>query len=72
MASVVGHFQTHALSNVPVTLCSCTADPHSGSGRDFRLPGTRTTVCFATVVLATFATCPDMSCPEYIMKRPVY
>ena len=37
--SVVGHFQMHALSNVPVTLCSGTDDPHSGSGRDFHLAG---------------------------------
>jgi hypothetical protein len=28
-----------ALSNVLVTLCSGTDEPHSGSGRDFRLVG---------------------------------
>jgi hypothetical protein len=39
IASVVGHFQTHALTNVLVTLCSGTNEPHRGSGRDFRLAG---------------------------------
>jgi hypothetical protein len=34
-----GHFQTHALSSVLVTLCSGTDEPHSGSGRDFRRAG---------------------------------
>jgi hypothetical protein len=55
-----------------VTLCSGTDEPHSGSGPDFRLAGIRTAVCFATVALATVATCPVMSCQEYIMKRPVF
>ena len=39
IASVIGHFQMHALSNVLVTLCSGTDEPHSGSGRDFRIAG---------------------------------
>ena len=39
IASVGGHFQTQALSKVLVTLCSGTDEPHSGSGRDFRLAG---------------------------------
>jgi len=39
IASVVGHFQAHALSNVLVTLCLGTDEPHSGSGRDFRPAG---------------------------------
>ena len=62
IASVVGHFQTHALSNVLVTLCSGTDEPHSESGRDFHLAGIFTSVCFATVAIATVATCPNMSC----------
>jgi len=62
IASVGGHFQTQALSKVLVTLCSGTDEPHSGSGRDFRLAGIWTSVGFATVALATVATCPDMSC----------
>jgi hypothetical protein len=32
ITSVVGHFQTHALSNVLVTPCSGTDEPHSGMG----------------------------------------
>jgi len=37
LTTMVVHFQTHALSNVLVTLCSGTEEPHSGSGRDFCL-----------------------------------
>jgi hypothetical protein len=48
-ATVVGHFQTRALSNVLVTPSLGTDEPHSGSGRDFRLAGIRTSVCLATV-----------------------
>jgi hypothetical protein len=33
------HFQKHALSNVPVKLCSGTDEPHIGSGWDLRLAG---------------------------------
>jgi hypothetical protein len=33
IASEVGHFQTHALSNVLVTLCSGTDEPHGRSER---------------------------------------
>jgi hypothetical protein len=36
IASVVGHFQTQALSTVLVTLCSGTDETHSGSGRDLQ------------------------------------
>jgi hypothetical protein len=39
IAIVDGHFQTCALSNVVVTLCSGTDEPHGGSGRDFCLAG---------------------------------
>jgi hypothetical protein len=39
ITTVVGHFQTHAISNVLVKLCSGTDEPHSGSGRDFLLVG---------------------------------
>ena len=69
IASVVGHFQKHAVSNVLVTLCSCTDEPHSGSWRDFRLAGIWTSVCFATVALATVATCPVMSCQQRFLQQ---
>ena len=66
IATVVGHFQTHVLSSVLVTLCSGTDETHSGSGRDFRIAGIWTSVCFATVVLATVA---NMS--RYVMPVTV-
>ena len=55
IASVVGHFQTHALSNILVTLCSGTDEPHSGSGQDFRLAGIGKSVCFVNT-----RTCPTI------------
>jgi hypothetical protein len=39
IATVVGYFQTHALSSNLVTLCSGADEPHSGSGRDLSLAG---------------------------------
>jgi hypothetical protein len=61
---------SHALSNVLVTLCSGTDEPHTGSGRDFRHAGIWTSVYVATVALATVATCPDMSCQQRFLCNP--